>query len=182
MAFDLNLGTFTNLVSDFFPMSLQDGETKDRLPCTIMELSETQTDTVPQTPQDTNAYIADTIFKQPTQVTLRVFVNTRNFDAFEVAMKKAQNGKKGFIINGIYKTYLNMRRLDKTFGESARMVGGAMYNITFEEAILVQSFNDVMTPEQVKKLQDSQKVESGTKTPLKSSAKIIKDVGIGGLF
>lgn len=176
MAFDLNIGSITNFLSSFFPMSLQDGDTKDVLPCTILELSETDTNTIPQTPQDNNSYIADTIFKQPIQVTLSVFVYTRDFDAFEVAMKKAQQGKKGFIINGVYKTYINMRRLDKSFYESAKKVGGVEYSITFEEAILVQSFNDVMTQDQVKKLQDSQKVDSGTKTP-KTQSTLFKVLG-----
>lgn len=171
MAFDLNLGSITNIMGDFFSMSLQNGSTKEVLPCTIIELSENDTETIPQTPQDTNSYIADTIFKQPLQVTLQVFVYTRNFDAFEVAMKQAQLSEKGFIINGVYKSYTNMRRLDKSFTESASRVGGVMYNITFEEAILVQSFNEAMSVEQVKKLQDSAKVESGTKTPQKSALK-----------
>lgn len=169
MAFDLNVGSITQLFSGFFLMSLQNGDTKEALPCTILELSETQSDTIPQSPQDTNSYVADTIFSQPTQVTLQVFVYSNDFDAFEVAMKNAQSSKKGFIINGVYKSYLNMRRLDKSFTESAKQIGGVVLNIAFEETILVQSYNEVMSQEQVKNLQDSQKVESGTKTPTQST-------------
>lgn len=177
MAFDLNIGSISNVLSGLFIMSIQNGDTKDTIPCTILELSETQTDTIPQSPQDTNSFIGDTIFKQPLQLTLQVFVYTNKFDAFEVAMEKAQNSKTGFIINGIHKSYTNMRRLDKTFSETSNKVGGVVYNIVFEEVLLLQSFNDVLTKEQVKKLQDAQKVESGSKTPQKSALK-----KIGGLF
>lgn len=169
MAFDLNFGSISNILTDLFVMSLQNGDTRSSIPCSILELSEHQTNTIPQAPQDNNSYIADTIFKQPLQVTLRVFVYGRNFDAFEVAVREAQYGLNGFIINGVNKTYTNMRWIDKGFIESAKMVGGVEFTVTFQESILVQSYNQTMSVDKVKKIQDSQKVESGNKTALSSS-------------
>lgn len=169
MAFDLNVGSGTNLLSDLYLMSLQNGDDQTSLPCSILELQEVETQGIPTMPLDNNSFINNTIFKNPLQLQLQVFVYGNSVNTFESLLVKAQNGKKGFIINGVYKSYTNMRLAEKSFNENAKMIGGAVFNLSFQETLFVQSYNDTMTKEQVKKLQDSVKVEGGTKISKKQT-------------
>lgn len=169
MAFDLNFGSVTNLFSDLFLMSVQNADDQSKLPCKILELQEVETQGIPTMPLDNNSFISDTIYKQPLQLQLSVFVYGNQVNTFESLLVKAQNSKKGFIINGVYKSYPNMRLSEKSSSENSNMVGGKVFSLAFQETLFVQSYNEVMTPEQVKKYQDSVKVEGGTKISNKQS-------------
>lgn len=172
MAFDLNVGSVTRLLGDLFLMSLQDANSKDKLPCTIISLSEMASETIPISPQDDNSFVSDTIFKNPIVLSLKIFVYGDRVDDFESMLLKAQNSELGFIVNSLNKTYINMRWTEKSFTESSDMVGGVMYSITMQEVLFVKSFNDFLSEEQVAKLQDSAKVDGGIKNAqLRSTVK-----------
>lgn len=170
MAFDLNLGSVTNLFSDLFLMSIQNGDDGSKLPCKIIELQEVESHGIPVMPLDNNSFISDTIYKNPMQLQLSVFVYGNQVSSFDSLIVKAQNSKKGFIVNGVYKSYTNMRLMEKSSSENASMVGGLVFSLAFQETLFVQSYNETMTKEQVKRLQDSAKVEGGTKISNKKSA------------
>lgn len=169
MAFSLNMGSVTDLFADLFIMSIQNGDDQQKLPCKIIELMDMTSYGIPTMPLDNNSFINDTIYKNPNQLQLQVFVSENNFNTFTGLLEKAQNSKKGFIINGINESYINMRLEDRSFSENGGMVGGVMMSLSFRETLFVQSYNEQMTKEKVQKLQDSVKVEGGTKISNKQS-------------
>lgn len=177
MAFDLNVGSLTNLLGNLFIMKIQDAGSKSELPCKILSLSEMASESIPISPQDDNSFISDVIFKNPIVLNIRAFVYGNNVDDFESMMIKTQNSELGFIVNGLNKTYINMRWTEKSFTESSDMVGGLIYSITMQEVLFVKSFNDFLNEDQVAKLQDSAKVEGGVKNAQMRST--LKGVGSG---
>lgn len=177
MAFDLNVGSITTLLGDFFLMSIQDANTKEKLPCNLLELSEMASESIPSSPQDSNSFVSDTIFKNPIMLSIRAFVYGNRVDDFESMLLRAQESELGFIVNGVNKTYINMRWVEKSFRESAEMIGGVIYNLTFQEVLFIKSFNEALSADQVSKLQDSAKVEGGIKNAQMRST--LKGVGSG---
>lgn len=169
MAFSLNVGSITDLFSDLFIMSLQNGDDQQKLPCKIIELMQIENYGIPTMPLDNNSFINDTIYKNPIQLQLQVFVSENDFDTFSSLIEKTQNSKKGFIVNGINDSYINMRLEEKSYSESGGVVGGVMMSLSLKETLFIESYNEQMTKEQVQKLQDSLKVEGGTKISNKKS-------------
>lgn len=177
MAFDLNVGSLTRILDSFFLMSLQDAGSKEKLPCNLMALSEMASESIPVSPQDNNSFVSDTIFRNPIVVSIKAFVYQDRIDDFESMLSKAQSSEMGFIVNGINKTYINMRWTEKSFTESSDVVGGLIYSLTMQEVLFVKSFNDFLNEDQVAKLQDSAKVEGGVKNAQMRST--LKGVGSG---
>lgn len=160
----LSFGGFTdNLLSDFFIMSIQNADTNQKLPCTIMELSDNESYSIPHYPLDNNTFISDTIIQMPLKVSVRVAVYDYQIKAFKIELKNTQQSTKGFIINGINRSYSNMRLSESAHSETSDTIGTSFYNLEFEECILIESFNQKFNNQSVKKNQYKNNVKSGAK-------------------
>lgn len=168
MAFDLMIGSLTNYIPFLYSTGIEN-ENGDQLPCVILELSESETQSIPVSPQDTNSYVGDTIYRNPLQIQVMVFVKGNNITNFEEDLERFQLSQRGFIIHGVYKSYTNLRFIEKNYSENSNRVGGSVYNLTFQEVLFLQSFSSEMTLDQVKNPQDSSPVNGGNKISKKSS-------------
>ena len=99
ITFAINLAT--NLLSGVKPMKLSVGNS-DALKCRIVEITEQQNYQLPQFPIDKAEYRSDTIYKQPLNITMKVFVEANNIDAFLKAINQAQFSQNLFIISSMY--------------------------------------------------------------------------------
>ena len=88
ITFGINLaGVLLNTIN---PMKLSVGSSSNALKCRIVEMTEQQNYDLPSFPIDKGEYRADTIYKQPLIVTLRVFVDSKDIDSFIKAVNQAQ--------------------------------------------------------------------------------------------
>lgn len=177
MAFSLNVGSVTNLLRFAFPMSLKNANTKMFLPCAILDISETETNQIPTTPQDSNVFVGDTIIKMPKRVTCNVFVYSYDIDTFETMLEGAQISRKGFNLNGVYKSYFDLRLTEKIVVDSPDMVGGTKYTLTFDEILIVSGTSSKFSIETIKNPADSVTKNAGTQQAPKLQSLAFKGLG-----
>lgn len=137
ITFAINLAT--NLLSGVKPMKLSVGNS-DALKCRIVEITEQQNYQLPQFPIDKAEYRSDTIYRQPLTITMRVYVEANNIDAFLKAINQAQFSQNLFIINSMYnQTYKNLKIVSYARDTNANMLNATHYNIQFQEVIFVEA-------------------------------------------
>ena len=137
ITFAINLAT--NLLSGVKPMKLSIGD-NEALNCRIVEITEQQNYQLPQYPIDKAEYRSDTIYRQPLTITMKVFVEANNIDAFLKAINQAQFSQNLFIISSMYnQTYKNLKIVSYARDTNANMLNATHYNIQFQEVIMVEA-------------------------------------------
>ena len=137
ITFAINLAT--NLLSGVKPMKLSVGNSV-ALKCRIVEITEQQNYQLPSFPIDKAEYRSDTIYRQPLNITMRVYVEANNIDAFLKAINQAQFSQNLFIISSMYnQTYKNLKIVSYARDTNATMLNATHYNIQFQEVIMVEA-------------------------------------------
>ena len=133
----INLSTY--LLSGVKPMKLSIGD-NEALNCRIVEITEQQNYQLPQYPIDKSEYRNDTIYRQPLNITMRVYVEANNIDLFLRAINQAQFSQDLFIISSMYnQTYRNLKIVSYARDTNANMLNATHYNIQFQEVIMVEA-------------------------------------------
>lgn len=142
MAFTLNVPTISQVVASLYPMKIHEqGNETNALPCTIMEIMDTDAYNLPNEPIDNQSFIGDTLYKAPKQITCRVFVNTNFLDNFNNILETLQNGN-GFCVIGVDgQKYEHLRLESLSTSQTADVQGGYFYQIVFKEIIIIEAFN-----------------------------------------
>jgi len=110
------------------------------LACTVYSVSETQNYQLPQNPLDNNTFLADTIFRLPKQITVRVLVKEADIPIFTSAINEVQFSSTLFtVVSVANEVFAGLKILSCAKDVSAQMVGAAFYNISMEEAMLIQA-------------------------------------------
>ena len=131
----INLATY--LLSGVKPMKLSIGD-NEALNCRIVEITEQQNYQLPQYPIDKAEYRSDTIYRQPLNITMRVYVEANNIDLFLRAINQAQFSQDLFTISSMYnQTYRNLKIVSYARDTNANMLNATHYNIQFQEVIMV---------------------------------------------
>ena len=137
ITFAINLAT--NFLSGVKPMKLSIGDNQ-ALNCRIVEITEQQNYQLPQFPIDKAEYRSDTIYKQPLNITMRVYVEANNIDLFLRAINQAQFSQDLFTISSMYnQTYRNLKIVSYARDTNANMLNATHYNIQFQEVIMVEA-------------------------------------------
>lgn len=137
ITFAINLAT--HLLSGVKPMKLSIGD-NEALNCRIVEITEQQNYQLPQYPIDKGKYRNDTIYRQPLNITMRVYVEANNIDLFLRAINQAQFSQDLFIISSMYnQTYRNLKIVSYARDTNANMLNATHYNIQFQEVIMVEA-------------------------------------------
>ena len=137
ITFAINLAT--NFLSGVKPMKLSIGD-NEALNCRIVEITEQQNYQLPQYPIDKAEYRSDTIYKQPLNITMRVYVEANNIDLFLRAINQAQFSQDLFTISSMYnQTYRNLKIVSYARDTNANMLNATHYNIQFQEVIMVEA-------------------------------------------
>ena len=137
ITFAINLAT--HLLSGVKPMKLSIGD-NEALKCRIVEITEQQNYQLPQFPIDKAEYRSDTIYRQPLNITMRVYVEANNIDLFLRAINQAQFSQDLFIISSMYnQTYRNLKIVSYARDTNANMLNATHYNIQFQEVIMVEA-------------------------------------------
>ena len=137
ITFAINLAT--HLLSGVKPMKLSIGD-NEALRCRIVEITEQQNYQLPQYPIDKGEYRSDTIYRQPLNITMRVYVEANAIDLFLRAIKQAQFSQDLFIISSMYnQTYRNLKIVSYARDTNANMLNATHYNIQFQEVIMVEA-------------------------------------------
>lgn len=137
ITFAINLAT--HLLSGVKPMKLSIGD-NEALNCRIVEITEQQNYQLPQYPIDKAEYRNDTIYRQPLNITMRVYVEANNIDLFLRAINQAQFSQDLFIISSMYnQTYRNLKIVSYARDTNANMLNATHYNIQFQEVIMVEA-------------------------------------------
>ena len=137
ITFAINLAT--HLLSGVKPMKLSIGD-NEALNCRIVEITEQQNYQLPQYPIDKAEYRSDTIYRQPLNITMRVYVEANNIDLFLRAINQAQFSQDLFIISSMYnQTYRNLKIVSYARDTNANMLNATHYNIQFQEVIMVEA-------------------------------------------
>lgn len=133
----INLATY--LLSGVKPMKLSIGD-NEALNCRIVEITEQQNYQLPQYPIDKAEYRSDTIYRQPLNITMRVYVEANNIDLFLRAINQAQFSQDLFTISSMYnQTYRNLKIVSYARDTNANMLNATHYNIQFQEVIMVEA-------------------------------------------
>ena len=133
----INLATY--LLSGVKPMKLSIGD-NEALNCRIVEITEQQNYQLPQYPIDKAEYRSDTIYRQPLNITMRVYVEANNIDLFLRAINQAQFSQDLFTISSMYnQTYKNLKIVSYARDTNANMLNATHYNIQFQEVIMVEA-------------------------------------------
>ena len=133
----INLATY--LLSGVKPMKLSIGD-NEALNCRIVEITEQQNYQLPQYPIDKGEYRSDTIYRQPLNITMRVYVEANNIDLFLRAINQAQFSQDLFTISSMYnQTYRNLKIVSYARDTNANMLNATHYNIQFQEVIMVEA-------------------------------------------
>ena len=133
----INLATY--LLSGVKPMKLSIGD-NEALNCRIVEITEQQNYQLPQYPIDKSEYRNDTIYRQPLNITMRVYVEANNIDLFLRAINQAQFSQDLFTISSMYnQTYRNLKIVSYARDTNANMLNATHYNIQFQEVIMVEA-------------------------------------------
>ena len=137
ITFAINLAT--NFLSGVKPMKLSIGDNQ-ALNCRIVEITEQQNYQLPQYPIDKGEYRNDTIYRQPLNITMRVYVQANNIDLFLRAINQAQFSQDLFTISSMYnQTYRNLKIVSYARDTNANMLNATHYNIQFQEVIMVEA-------------------------------------------
>ena len=137
ITFAINLAT--NFLSGVKPMKLSIGD-NEALNCRIVEITEQQNYQLPQYPIDRAEYRSDTIYKQPVNITMKVFVEANSIDLFLRAINQAQFSQDLFTISSMYnQTYRNLKIVSYARDTNANMLNATHYNIQFQEVIMVEA-------------------------------------------
>ena len=137
ITFAINLAT--NFLSGVKPMKLSVGD-NEALNCRIVEITEQQNYQLPQYPIDKSEYRNDTIYRQPLNITMRVYVEANNIDLFLRAINQAQFSQDLFTISSMYnQTYRNLKIVSYARDTNANMLNATHYNIQFQEVIMVEA-------------------------------------------
>ena len=133
----INLATY--LLSGVKPMKLSIGD-NEALKCRIVEITEQQNYQLPQYPIDKSEYRNDTIYRQPLNITMRVYVEANSIDLFLRAINQAQFSQDLFTISSMYnQTYRNLKIVSYARDTNANMLNATHYNIQFQEVIMVEA-------------------------------------------
>lgn len=175
MAFTLNLPTFTSLLSGLFPMKIYETDNLENiLPCTIMEIVETQTFNIPNEPLDDNTIINDTIYILPKTINVRVFVNTNDLLSFESSLNTLQFNQGFTILGKDDQIYNNYRLENISTSQTANVEGGYFYDLAFKEIKVIQSFATGLPIQQVANESYSNKEEVGEVANTKQNQSVLK--------
>ena len=137
ITFAINLAT--HLLSGVKPMKLSIGD-NEALKCRIVEITEQQNYQLPQYPIDKAEYRSDTIYRQPLNITMRVYVEANSIDLFLRAINQAQFSQDLFTISSMYnQTYKNLKIVSYARDTNANMLNATHYNIQFQEVIMVEA-------------------------------------------
>lgn len=143
------------------------------LNCTVYEISESQDFGLPQNPIDKNSFIADTIYKLPKRLTVRVLVSEENVSTFIQDINEIQFSDNLFtIVSTANEVFTNMKISNYAKDVTSQIVGKVFYNIGLEEAILVQSLTEAYTS--TSNAGYSNNIQTGTKTTQKQPKSTIK--------
>ena len=161
ITFAINLAT--HLLSGVKPMKLSIGD-NEALHCRIVEITEQQNYQLPQYPIDKGEYRSDTIYRQPLNITMRVYVEANAIDLFLRAIKQAQFSQDLFTISSMYnQTYRNLKIVSYARDTNANMLNATHYNIQFQEVIMVEAL--AQSYKSQKNSGYSSKLMSGNKAP-----------------
>lgn len=152
--------TFGSLARSLYPTYIADGKGKETLPCDIMELNYSQSNDTPRTPIDDNTYIADTIYRNPYSLRVKVFVSENEFEKFQKTIAKFQK-QDGFIVKGISSLYRNLRYVTHTHSETPDICGAYHIEIEFSEVILVKAKKKAFDKSTSKNPSDEKSTDSG---------------------
>lgn len=166
---NLSVPAFGTIARSLYPMYISDKDGKAYIPCDIMEMHVTESNEIPKSPTDDNKFVNDTIYKNPTKIDLKVYVHENEFEDFETNIDYLQS-HQGFIIKGISKLYKNLRITSKNYSESSEVVGAYIFNLTFEEIILVKSKIKSFENGETAKKSDQNTKNTGSANTLESTA------------
>lgn len=174
MAFEIK-----QAINDFFdflyPMKLNSKNNLKGLKCNITEINEQQDYGIPSFPLDNMKFGADSIYKMPLKLNVRVFVYATDLTEFESRLEETQLSDDLFNVTSLYdKVYRNLKIVSYARDLNNQILGGAYYNIAMQEVILVQALVSNFAP--AKKGGYSSKNNAGTRntTPIKKS--VLKDL------
>lgn len=138
------------------------------LNCTVYEINEVQDYDMPQHPLDNGTFIADTIYRLPKKIMVRVLVKDEDILSFVDAIQSVQFSNNTFTVTSIAnEVFTNMKIRSYTKDVTSKVVGSQFYLIPMEEVRLVQALTQSYKSN--KKPAYSKKEEVGSKEPQKQS-------------
>lgn len=157
----------TQFLLDTQPMSLvraENNQSLETLRCRLVEINEEQTFEVPTFPTDDGEFRNDTIWRNPQNVSVRVFVEAEDIPAFESNIKEAQFSAQTFSLFSMYnKVYNNLKVLSYSRELNSSMLGACHFWIDLQEIIFVRAI--AQSYKMKKNSGYSNKRDTGTKTP-----------------
>lgn len=110
------------------------------LNCTIYEINETQDFGLPQNPLDDGSFIADTIYRNPKKINLRVLVADSDISTFINNIESVQFSNDLFTVTSLAnQVYKNLKIISYTKDVTSKMVGKTFYLIALEEVRMVKA-------------------------------------------
>lgn len=110
------------------------------LNCVIYEISEQQGYQLPQNPLDNGSFIADTIYKLPKKLSVRVLVKDEDILTFISSIEAVQLSNNLFtVVSVANEVFKNLKILDYAKDVTSSVVGKQFYSIQMEETKLVQA-------------------------------------------
>lgn len=139
------------------------------LNCTVYEINEMQDYEIPQNPLDNGTFIADTIYRMPKKIIVRVLVADEDILSFVDAIQEVQFSNNMFTVTSVANQVFSRMKI-KSYSKdiSSKVVGKQFYLISMEEIRLVQALTQSFKSN--KKPAYSKKEEGGSKEPQKQSA------------
>lgn len=115
----------------------------DDLQCSIYEISEVQSYGLPQNPLDDGSFVADTIYRQPKKINIRVLVAEKDINLFLSNIQEVQFSNNLFSVTSFAnQIYSNMKITSYAKDVTSQMIGKYFYMISLEEVRLVKALVD----------------------------------------
>lgn len=112
----------------------------ENLPCAVHEVIENQEYNVPQNPLDNGTFIADTIYRLPKKLTVRVLVKEEDIPNFINTIYNIQFSNEVFTVVSIAnEVFHNLKITGYQKEVNNKMLGKQFYLLAMEEIRLVQA-------------------------------------------
>ena len=110
------------------------------LKCSIYEINEVQDYGLPQNPLDDGSFIADTIYRNPKKLSIRVLVADSDVSTFVANIDSVQFSNNLFTVTSIAnQVFRNMKVVNYSKDINSNIVGKQFYLISLEEVKLVKA-------------------------------------------
>lgn len=173
MAFEIKQA-INDFLDFLYPMKLNSKNNLKGLKCNITEINEQQDYSIPNFPLDNMKFGADSIYKMPLKLNVRVFVYAENITEFESRIEQTQLSDDLFNVTSLYnKVYRNLKIESYARDTNNQVLGGAYYNIAMKEVILVSALVSNFAP--TKKGGYSSKNNAGTRNTQKVKRSTLKE-------